>query len=72
MSCAASLPPLCHPQVSGLLRERTKLAILQEAVIVASTLSFAGELHLRRRQHCWNCKHKHLHASQTAACPDFK
>lgn len=30
-------------QVSGLQRERTKLAILQEAVIVASTLSFAGE-----------------------------
>jgi hypothetical protein len=29
-------------QVSGLQRERTKLAILQEAVIVASTLSFAG------------------------------
>jgi hypothetical protein len=28
--------------VSGLQRERTKLAILQEAVIVASTLSFAG------------------------------
>lgn len=29
-------------RVSGLQRERTKLAILQEAVIVASTLSFAG------------------------------
>eukprot|EP00879_Flechtneria_rotunda_P030366 GHRR01032991.1.p1 GENE.GHRR01032991.1~~GHRR01032991.1.p1 ORF type:complete len:266 (+),score=55.51 GHRR01032991.1:320-1117(+) len=29
-------------QVSGLQRERAKLTILQEAVIVASTLSFAG------------------------------
>jgi hypothetical protein len=38
------LVPCCAGfQVSGLLRERTKLQILQEAVIVASTLSFAGE-----------------------------
>jgi len=37
-----SPPLLCPVQVSGLQRERTKLAILQEAVIVASTLSFAG------------------------------
>lgn len=28
--------------MSGLQRERAKLAILQDAVIVASTLSFAG------------------------------
>jgi hypothetical protein len=44
---AFPLPLRCFPccagfQVSGLLRERTKLQILQEAVIVASTLSFAG------------------------------
>ena len=37
------LVPCCAGcQVSGLLRERAKLQILQEAVIVASTLSFAG------------------------------
>eukprot|EP00775_Hariotina_reticulata_P010999 gene10999-11153_t len=35
-------------QVSGLQRDRAKLAILQEAVIVASTLSFAGSAVFQR------------------------
>jgi hypothetical protein len=35
-------------QVSNLQRERTKLAILHEALIVASTLSFAGSAIFQR------------------------
>lgn len=38
----APCPLLLQSQVSGLQRERAKLSILQDAVIVASTLSFAG------------------------------
>jgi hypothetical protein len=42
--CLPCRVPLLLPQsqVSGLQRERAKLSILQDAVIVASTLSFAG------------------------------
>lgn len=41
------MPLLLQSQVSGLQRERAKLAILQDAVIVASTLSFAGAFALQ-------------------------